>query len=99
MLRRLRSRTGGLLEFRAPHARDAWVRLGLPDGPRVTVPMTLLTPARLARQSSTVTYLALLDVALRKEGGPSLHDLSLDALQARTGLSAKLLSRARRDLE
>lgn len=96
---RLKTRTE-TLEFQLMgYGKDAWVRLIFPEGPRVTLPMALLTPHRLTRQSAAATYLALLDVALRAEGGAGIQDISLDALRERTGLTTKLLSRARRELE
>ncbi len=98
VLNRLEARTG-TLEFRLiGYGQDAWVRLAFPEGPRVTLPMTLLTPDRLARQSGGATYLALLDVALREEGKVGIQDMTLPALKERTGLSISLLSRARREL-
>lgn len=98
VLNRLEARTG-TLEFRlVGYGQDAWVRLTFPDGPRVNLPMALFAPNSLTRQSEAATYLAFLDVALRKEGGVGVQDMSLAALHERTGLTTKLLSRARQEL-
>lgn len=96
---RLKSRTG-TLEFKLiGYGEDVWVRLIFPESQRVTMPTKLLEPDRLTRQSAAATYLALLDVVLRAEGGAGVHDTSLVVLQERTGLTTKLLGRARKELK
>lgn len=74
------------------------MRLRWPEGARVTPPMAWLTPERLARQSAATTYLALVSEMWRQSEGVALDTLTLEALSARTGLTRKLLSRARREL-
>lgn len=98
VLDRLRQRYA-LVEFQISYGEDAWVRLHQPEGPRVTLPMALLAPERLAGQELAVTYLALLAEQLRQEEGVVLETLTLEQLAARTGLSKKVLSQARRELE
>ena len=98
VLRRLQRRYS-ILTIKANPTRDAWVALKLPAGPVAEIPGEWTDPAPITRQSAEAGYLALLGEALRQHEQVDVNALTLVELAARTGLTVKLLSHARQELE
>lgn len=83
-----------LIDLTFTHGKDAWVKLLIEEGlPTVSVPLGEWPPDRLSRQPAALTYLLLLQHALRQSEGLELSQLSQKELVSRTGLSRKLLRR------
>lgn len=77
----------------------AAILLGVAAGAEAPRANLIWVPAQMADASDRAyepTAIHLIDHA---EGAAAVHDLTLDDLHARTGLSTQLLSRARRELE
>lgn len=91
ILRKLTGTPGAGASAGFTHGKDAWVKLTLPEGPTVTVPAGWVEPASLAGTPAAVTYLKLFDLALYRQEGLKISELTQKELAQRTGLGARIL--------
>lgn len=97
VLRRLSRWTGVVAVQHHPY-RESWVRLTVPEGPTVALRAGLTAPEVLTRRSAEAVYLAVLTEVVRAREGLDLTTAPYDELVRRTGLTPRVLRRARREL-
>lgn len=99
LLRDLKDTSGAGVDASFVHGRNAWVTLTFPEGPTVTAPGGWFEPASLAGTRAAATYLKLFDLALQRQEGLGITQLTYKELARRTGLTVRTVRETVRALK